>query len=178
MKKNFIYLSIALIVSVTAACKKDSSTTTPPTTASTFVVNGNTYTETNSGFSIEPFGTAGNFATLAVLGTKGTAKSELIFYFGSSTKPVAGVYPITDDLSTNAAGKVGILASDSVNVAKEGLYTAQPGTSVTVTVSSSGKLTVKMPATTFTGSNFDNSDPKNTNVTDVTISASGTVNEN
>lgn len=176
MKKPFLIPALLLTIAVAVSCKKDSSNPTP--TTGTFVINGTTYTETKGSYSVSDINDR-SYAALGVAGTNGGKKGAFIILFPGSTKPAAGTYTIVSDMTTSTTGskQVGIIASDSVSVAKEGLYTAQSGT-VTVSVSSDNKLTITLPSTKFSGSNFDNTDPKNTNITDVTVTASGTVKEN
>ncbi len=178
MKKQMMYLLMMPLSFLIWSC----STKSDPKPAVTykFTVNGNTYTEIASQDSTSTTGGQ----TYNVLGVSGqsadkSATSVLIFFFPGPAKPKAGTYTITSDLTTSAGNQCGILVTDKVSIAKQGLYstTGLNGTSVTVAVSSSGKLTVTMPAIAIKGSNFDNTDPKNTVITDVTGSVSGSVAE-
>ena len=178
MKKQAIYLLMMPLSFLIWSC----STKSDPTPAATykFTVNGNTYTEIASSDSTSTTGGK----TYNVLGVSGqsadkSATSVVIFFFPGSAKPKAGTYTIAGNLSTTTGNQCGILLTDKVSVAKQGLYstTGLDGTSVTVAVSSSGKLTVTMPAIAIKGSNFDNTDPHNTVITDVTGSVSGSVAE-
>jgi len=180
MKKNLIYLAAISSVLVAAACKKNDTVAATPA-ATTFTINGNVYTESGSNYVLNAAtATLGAFATLAVAGqgTDGKAKGGLIFYFPGTSKPAAGTYTVVTDVSKATGNQVGIVAQDSVNVAQQGLYSSVAGSTATVTVSSAGKLTIAMPNTSFTGSNFNNTNPKNTVITTVTVSASGTAVEN
>jgi hypothetical protein len=174
MKKNFIYLPALALAFLFTACKKDTNNT-QATVKGSFVLDGTTFTETTGTFATASLGTSGNFESLGVYGTNGSKKGELIFFFAGTGKPAAGTYTVTSDLTQGSTGAVGILASDSLSVAKEGLFSAKNGSSITVSVNGSGKVSISMPATSFTGSNYDNTDPKNTVITDATVSGSGTL---
>jgi len=177
MKKNLSYLAIAMSLLAVAACKK-SDPKPDSSNGITFTINGNTYTEASSQYSVTDVSDE-SYATLATEGkTSDGKRGILIFYFNRSTKPVAGTYTIVSDIKAGGANTVGILAEDNISKAKSGLYSSQTGTSATVTVSSSGKLSIKFPSTAFKGTNFDNSDPTNTVTTNVDITAQGSAVEN
>jgi len=180
MKKQVIYLLMMPLSFLIWSCSTKSDPT--PTNATyKFTINGNTYTEIASQDSTSTTGGQ----TFNVLGVSGqsadkSATAGVIIFFPGSGKPKAGTYAVVGDLTKPASGnQCGMIVSDKVSVAKQGLYstTGLDGTSVTVAVSSSGKLTVTMPAIAIKGSNFDNTDPKNTVITDVSGSVSGSVAE-
>lgn len=179
MKKHVINLVIAAAVFLVWGCST-SNDAKPANTASKFTVNGVIYTEVTAADSAASL--AGGEKTLNALGVTGksadgTASAGLIFFFKGTAKPKAGSYTVISDATTMTAGQVGVLVIDKVNVAKQGLYgtSGLDGTSIAVAVSSSGKITLTLPTIAITGTNFDNTDPKNTVTTSVTGSISGTV---
>ena len=103
----------------------------------------------------------------------------MIFFWKGTDKPKAGTYAVVGDVTKMTSGQVAVLVIDKVTVAKQGLYgtTGLDGTSVTVAISASGKVSVTLPSIAIKGSNFDNTDPKNSVVTDVTGSISGSASE-
>jgi len=182
MKKNLIYLAVIATVFAAAACKKsDAVTAAPDVSKTTFTINGNTYTEANSNYAVTAAtSTSSSFSALAVVGkgTDGKAAGGLVFYFPGASRPTAGTYTVVSDFTKATGNQIGVVAQDSVNVAQEGLYSSVAGSTATVTLNSAGKLTIALPNTTFTGTNFNNTNPKNTVITTVSVSASGTAVEN
>ena len=182
MKKhamNLVFAAAAIFLTWGCSTKSDP---TPAKATGKFTINGNAYTEVASQDSTSTTGGQ----TFNVLGVSGqsadkSATAGLIIFFRGSGKPKAGTYTVVGDLTkTVTANQCGMILSDKVSIAKQGLYstTGLDGTSVTVAVSSSGKLTVTMPSIAIKGSNFDNTDPNNTIITDVSGSVSGTIVEN
>jgi hypothetical protein len=146
-----------------------------------FTVNGNTYTENASQDSTSSVG-GQTFNVLGISGQSADKKATagLIIFFRGSGKPKAGAYTVIGDLTKPAEGnQCSIIVSDKISIARQGLYstTGLDGKSVTVAVSASGKLTVTIPVIAIKGSNFDNTDPKNTVITDASGSVSGGVAE-
>ncbi|MES2108689.1 MAG: hypothetical protein V4577_08080 [Bacteroidota bacterium] len=181
MKKHVINLLTAVTVLLIWGCSTKSDPT-PTKVTGKFTVNGNAYTEIVSQDSTSSL----SGQTYNVLGVSGqsadkSATAQLIIFFPGSGKPKAGAYTVVGDLTKPGSGNIcGMIVTDKVSIAKQGLYstTGLDGTSVVVAVSASGKLTVTMPSIAIKGSNFDNTDPKNTVITDVTGSVSGTAVEN
>ena len=100
----------------------------------------------------------------------------MIFIFSGSSRPAAGSYKVISDISKQAANQVGILAFDSLSVAKESILGSlgTDNVSAQITVSALGKITITLASTQLTGSNIDNTDPKNTNITTLNTTLSGT----
>jgi hypothetical protein len=180
MKNRLFYIIITAVSIFAASCSTKSGVT--PVSASQFKINGNTYIEANSADSSSTAIIAGkSFNVLAASGYSAdkTAQGVIELIFMGSAKPKAGSYTTHGDLATLAAGQVSILVIDKVSVSKQGIYgsAGTDGSLVVIAVSSSGKLTATLPNIEIKGSNFDNTDPKNTKATDVTGSISGTITE-
>jgi hypothetical protein len=181
MKKLTTYLSVTLLaILLFTACKKN-DTVNPDPAKSTFTLNGNVYTETASVDSVGTLGSSANkinIFAVSGIGADGKALAVLEFIFLGPGKPTAGTYNVIADASKMTAGQVGIIAQDKVSIAKQGLYSSMANGSITVTVNAAGKISVSLPnAIPLTGSNFDNTDPKNTVITNVTATVSGTASE-
>ena len=177
MKNNVLYLLMMAAVLFTVSCSSKNDPT--PTSATyKFTVNGNSYTQVSGADSV----TTVNGVSYNVLGVTGqsadkSASAGLVIFWSGTGKPTAGSYAAVDEVAKLGSGKVAILVIDKVSAAKQGVYGTTAGTSLIVAVSSSGKVSVNMPAMATKGSNFDNTDPKNSVVTDVTGSISGTAGE-
>ena len=182
MKKQMMYLLMMPLSFLIWSCSTKSDPT-PTNVTAKFTVNGTIYTETTAADSAASL-TGSATRNLNALGVSGqsadkSAQAALIFFWAGTSKPNAGSYTVVGDASKLVAGQVAVLVIDKVTVAKQGLYgtTGLDGTTITVAVSASGKIAVTMPSIAIKGSNFDNTDPKNTVVTDVTGSISGAVAE-
>jgi hypothetical protein len=181
MKKKVMYLTLVALSFFAYSCSTKNDPT-PTNTTYKFTVNGTAYTETAAADSVTSIeGGTKNLNALGVTGQSAdkSAQAAIIFFWAGPAKPKAGTYTVVGDVTALAAGQVGILVIDKVNVAKQGLYatTGLDGATVNVAVSSSGKISVTMSSIAIKGSNFDNTDPKNTVVTDVTGSISGSAGE-
>jgi hypothetical protein len=177
MKKQLMNLVIAAAVFLAWGCST-SNDVKPANTTYKFTVNGTTYTQVTAADSTASL--TGGAKTLNTLGVTGqsadkTASAGLLFFWSGTAKPKAGLYTVTGDATKMTASQVAVLVIDKVNVAKQGLYgtTGLDGASITVAVSSSGKISVTMPTIAIKGTNFDNTDSKNTVTSDVTGSISG-----
>jgi hypothetical protein len=182
MKKNVIYLIMVTASVFAYSSCKTSSDPTPATVTHKFVINGTTYTETASADSASSIsGGTKNLNVLAVSGQSSdkSATGVLEFIWLGTSKPKAGSYKVSGNLTTMTSSQVAILALDKVTVAKQGFYgtTGKDNVAVVVAVSSTGKLSITMPSIVVAGTNFDNTDPKNTVTTDVTGTISGTAGE-
>jgi len=182
MKKNVIYLIIVAASAFAYSSCKTSSDPTPAKTSYKFTVNGNTYIETAAADSATAI--TGNVKTLNAFGVSGqsadkSAQAAMIFFWKGTDRPKAGSYKVVGDLAKMTSGQVAVLVIDKVTVAKQGVYgpTGLDGTSVTVAISSAGKMSVTMPSIAIKGTNFNNTDPQNTVTTDVTGSISGSASE-
>ncbi|MCR8558951.1 hypothetical protein KXD93_14940 [Mucilaginibacter sp. BJC16-A38] len=178
MKKRVIYLIMVAASAFAYSSCKTSSDPTPAKPTYKFTVNGTTYTETAGADSATSI--SGEVKNLNALGITGqsadkSAQAAIIFFWKGTARPKAGTYTVVGDVSKMTAGQVGALVIDKVTVAKQGLYgtTGLDGTSITVVVSAAGKISVTMPSIVIKGTNFDNTDPKNTVTTDVTGTISG-----
>jgi hypothetical protein len=181
MKKKVMYLALVALSFFAYSCSTKNDPA-PTNTTYKFTVNGTAYTQTAAADSAASI--SGGTKNLNALGVTGqsadkSAQAAIIFFWAGTAKPKAGTYTVVGDATTIGAGQVGALVIDKVTVAKQGLYgtTGLDGTSITVAVSASGKISVTMPSIAIKGSNFDNTDPKNTVVTDVTGSISGSAGE-
>ena len=179
MKRNIIYLTLVAAVALLASCStKDNVTPTPVATTYTFKLNGVTYTETAAADSSSTV-TVGNVTAIHVVAVAGisadkSATAVLEFVFPGAAAPAAGTY----NLGTTSTS-VGLLAYDKTSAVKNGIYSADgsDNSAITVTVSSSGKLGVKFPSIALKGNTYDNTDPKNTVIANVTGTASGSFSE-
>ncbi|MEO6977579.1 MAG: hypothetical protein ABI113_04340 [Mucilaginibacter sp.] len=179
MKKQMMYLLMMPLSFLIWSCSTKSDPT--PNVTAKFTVNGTIYTETTAADSAASL-TGSATRNLNALGVSGlsadkSAQAAMIFFWAGTSKPKAGSYTVVADATKLAAGQVAVLVIDKVNVAKQGLYgtTGLDGTSVTVAVSASGKISLTIPSVAIKGTNFDNTDPKNTVTSDVTGSISGSV---
>lgn len=175
MKKQVIYLLTMVAVFLTISCSTKSDPT-PTNTTFKFTVNSNAYYEVSGADSVTTLsGTSYN--TLGVTGQSAdkSATAAMVFFWSGTAKPKAGSYTVVSDVTKMTSGQVGVLIIDKVTVAKQGLYgtTGLDGAKITVTISSSGKVSVTMPSVAISGTNFDNTDPKNTVTTTVAGSISG-----
>ena len=180
MKKKAIYFIVFALAMFTLSCSKKADVT-PATTVTKFTLNGNEYIETASADSTTTTD-AGTFNVLGITGfsSDNVKQASLIIVFPGSAKPKAGTYKVVGGDATIGGNQVGIIGIDKVSLSKNGLYstTGKDNVSLTVSVSSSGKLSVSMPTIAMSGSNFDNTDPKNTVITDVNVTVSGSAIEN
>jgi hypothetical protein len=181
MKKNVLYVLAAVVLLAVASCSKSGDVAPSVSATGKYTLNGVQYTEIAS---VDSTGTGDGgqpFNLLYVSGTSGSAVGQVGLIFAGSAKPKAGVYKVVGSSATTlTSGQVGIIAFDNVNIAKQGIY-GSAGTdnvSVTVSVSSTGKLSATFPAVALTGTNYDNTDSKNTVITTVNITVSGSVVEN
>ncbi|ASU36395.1 hypothetical protein [Mucilaginibacter xinganensis] len=181
MKKKVMYMVLVAVCFFAYSCSTKNDPT-PTTTTYKFMVNGNTYTETTAVDSATSI--SGGTKDLNALGVTGqssdkSAQAAIIFFWAGTAKPKAGTYTIVGDATKIAAGQVAALVIDKVTVAKQGIYgtTGLDGSTLTVAVSASGKISLTLPSIVIKGSNFDNTDPKNSVITDVTGSISGSVAE-
>jgi hypothetical protein len=182
MKKTINYLALAFIAVMLWSCHKSGDSNVTPKTTYTFTVNGNSYTETaaaDSGATDVSSGTAFHILAVSGIGADGKAQGLIELLFLGSGKPAAGSYNVVGDVTSMTASQVAILAADNVTAAKSGVYssTGKDNSSLIVAVSSSGKLSATLPSIATSGSNFDNTDPKNTVVTTVTGTVSGKFSE-
>jgi hypothetical protein len=178
--KLFMMLMAAAIATASCSTKDDAK---PSTANVKFSVNGTAYTQAAAADSATTKVIAGkSFNVFAATGYSAdkTAQAAIQLFFSGSAKPSAGSYKVVGELAGLTTGQVALLVIDKVNVAKQGLYgsTGKDNVSVTISLSSSGKLTATLPTVALTGSNFDNTDPKNTVVTTVSTTASGSMAEN
>jgi hypothetical protein len=166
IKSIFAVATLIGIIGLAACSKK--SDPAPVVVSNSFTLRGNTFTVSSAVDSANYFG---------VIGTTSTKqKAEVIFIFSGSSRPAAGSYKVISDISKQAANQVGILAFDSLSVAKESILGSlgTDNVSAQVTVSALGKITITLASTQLTGSNIDNTDPKNTNITTLNTTLSGT----
>ncbi len=182
MKKTVNYLVIAFMAMMLWSCHKSGDSNVTPKSTYTFAVNGNTYTETaaaDSGATDISSSTAFHILAVSGVGADGKAQGLIELVFLGSGKPSAGSYNVVGDVTAMTSSQVAILAADNVTAAKGGIYssTGKDNVSLTVAVSSSGKLSATLPSIATSGSNFDNTDPKNTVITTVTGSISGKFSE-
>jgi len=182
MKNTIHYLALVFIAVSLWSCSKSGDSNVTPKTTYTFTVNGNSYTESSSAdSSATDVSSSTAFHIVAVSGASADGKAqafiELIFL--GSAKPAAGSYKVVGDVTSMTTSEVAILAADNVTAAKSGLYgsTGKDNVSLTISVNSSGKLSATMPSIVTSGSNFDNTDPKNTVITAVTGNVSGKFSE-
>ncbi len=180
MKKNISYLAVlVLVISSFVACKKDDTTTAAATVTSSFAIRGTTF-NTSTGSGVSAFQAINSFGTLVTYGLTSDGKGKGLVYisFYGTARPAAGQYNITATNPT-AANQVTLLVQDSVSVAKQGLFnpTGTDNVKATVALTSAGKLSITLPSTQLTGSNFDNTNSSNTVITTTTATVSGTFTE-
>ncbi|MEO6849380.1 MAG: hypothetical protein ABI166_02080 [Mucilaginibacter sp.] len=177
MKNSVIYLVMMVAVCFTVSCSTKNNPT-PTSTTSKFTINGNSFTQVSGADSVTTLD-GKSYNVLGVTGQSAdkSASAALIIFWSGSAKPQAGSYAAVDDITKLGGGQVAILIIDKVTTAKQGIYGTTAGSSLAVAVSSSGKVSVTMPNMVIKGSNVDNTDPKNSVVTDVTGSISGTASE-
>lgn len=181
MKRNTIFLGIIVMgIAAFASCKKDNTTPPPPVLASSsFSLRGKTYTTPATGTSSE-FQVGTGLGTLVTYGLTSDGNSKGLVYvtFYGASRPAAGLYNIVTGTPTNA-NQVVLTVSDSVSVAKQGIFgaTGTDHVKATVTVGATGKLTISLPNTQLTGNNYNNTDPSNTVITTATATLSATLKE-
>lgn len=173
MKNRLIYLVMLAGVVLTVSCSTKSDPTPTPT-SNKFTVRSDSYTEITGVDSV----TTLNGITYNALGVTGqsddkSAKAAMIFFWSGTAKPKAGTYSTVADISKLGDGKVAILIIEKVSTAKNGVFGTTDASSLTVAVSSAGKVSVTMPSVGITGSNIDNTDPNNSVVTTVNSSLTG-----
>ncbi|MDP9081722.1 MAG: hypothetical protein M3O71_30280 [Bacteroidota bacterium] len=182
MKKRLIYLFMVAVSAFAYSSCKTSSDPTPATVTHKFVVNGTTYTQVSAADSATNIGgDVKNLNSLAVTGQSAdkSAQAALIFFWKGTDKPKAGTYKVVGDVNKMTSGQVAVLIIDKLTVAKQGIYgaTGLDGTSITVAISSAGKVSVTLPSIKIAGTNIDNTDPNNSVTTSVSGSISGSAGE-
>lgn len=179
MKNNLIYLVMLAAVVLTASCStKSDPTPTPAATTNKFTIRGDSYTETSGVDSVATFnGVAYNALGVSGQSDDKSAQAGMIFFFSGTAKPKAGTYSTVSDVTKLGSGKVAILIIEKVSTAKNGILGTIDSGSLTVAVSSSGKLSVNMPSVSLTGSNIDNTNPNNSVVTSIDATLTGTAAE-
>jgi hypothetical protein len=182
MKKHAMNLLIIAAVFLTWGCST-SNDAKPANATYKFTVNGTTYTEVAGKDSTLTGGTGAlsSANTLSINGQSADKASTvgLVFFWKGTAKPKAGSYQVIGDATTINSNQVGILVVEKPNSVKEGIYstTGLDGSSITVSVSGSGKLSVTMPSVAIKGTLLDNTDPKNTVSTSVSTTMSGPIAE-
>ncbi len=177
MKNKLTYLVMlaALVLIVSCSTKSDP---TPTTTSNKFTVRGDSYTEVSGADSVTTFnGVTYNSLGITGQSTDKSAQAALIFFWSGTAKPKAGTYTTVSDISKLTAGKVAILIIEKVSTAKNGLFGTIDAATLTVAVSSSGKVSVSIPSVGITGSNIDNTDPKNSVITTIDGTLTGSAAE-
>jgi len=182
MKKHVISLLAAVTAFLILGCST-SNDAKPANATYKFTVNGTTYTEV-AGKDSTLTGGSGALSSANTLTINGqsadkTATVGLEFFWKGTAKPKAGSYQVIGDGSTMTDSQVGVLVVEKPNSVKEGIYstTGLDGSSITVAVSSTGKISVTMPSVAIKGTFLDNTDPKNTVSTSVSTTMSGPVAE-
>lgn len=181
MKKNVFYVLAAVVLFAVASCSKSGDVAPTISANGKYTLNGVQYTEVASADSAGTGDGGQAFNIFAVSGNSGSAVGQVGLIFSGSAKPKAGVYKVVGGSTTTlTSNQVGVIAFDNVSVAKQGIYSSvgTDNVSVTIAVSASGKLSATFPAIALTGTNYDNTDPKNTQITTVNISVSGSMIEN
>ncbi len=165
--KSIFGIVILIAIIGLAACSKKSDPA-PVVVSNSFTLRGNTFTVSNALDSANFFSVFGSTST--------KQKAEILFIFPGSGRPTAGSYKVIGDISKQSANQVGILAFDSLSVAKEGILGSlgTDNVSAQVSVNATGKITVTLPLTQFSGTNIDNTDSKNTMISSITTTLAGT----
>jgi hypothetical protein len=169
MKKQFLFLALAAGLFM-ASCSKNNSNT-PTTVATKFTFRGKPYTSKKL--------YASSSSTLDVLidsaiSDDSSTKLLVSFVFRKGNSD-AGTYTIVGgNDNTPAANQVALLVSETSlkNTQNVGIYTSLAGGSLVLSGSGSS-FACKTPSIDLKGEYYDNTDPHNTQITEVstTISA-------
>jgi hypothetical protein len=180
--KNKAFYILAAAVSITAAsCSKNGDVTPTVSATAKFTLNGTQYTEISSADSASTSSDGSQtFNILGVAGTSGSAQGQVGLIFAGPGKPKAGSYKVVGDATALTGTQVGIIAFDEPSSVKQYIYasTGKDNVSITVSISSSGKISATLPTIALAGNLFDNTDPKNTVTSTATTTLSGSVAEN
>lgn len=168
MKKQFLFLALTAGL-FTASCSKNNSNT-PTTVAAKFTFRGKAYT--SKGLYSYSSTTLDDVIDSAIADDNST-KLIVNFLFKKGTAG-DGTFTIVDGSdATPATNQVALLVfeTDLKNTKSVGLYTSASGGSA-VLAGSGDTFSLKMPAVTLKGDYYDNTDPKNTQITEVSTSIS------
>jgi hypothetical protein len=168
MKKQFLFLALMAGLFM-ASCTKDNSNK-PTTVATKFTFRGKAYT--SKGLYSYSSATIDAVIDSAIADDNSTKLMvNFLFKKGSSGD---GTYTIIDGSGAiSATNQVALLVfeTDLKNTKNVGLYTSASGGSA-VLAGSGDTFSLKMPEVTLKGDYYDNTDPKNTQITEVSAAIS------
>ncbi len=170
MKNQFLCLAL-LAGLFTASCSKNNDNT-PTTVAAKFTFRGKAYTSkglySSSSATIDA-------VTDSAIADDNSSKLLVNFIFKKGTAGT-GTYTIIGDVdATPTDNQVGLLVfeTDLKNTKNVGLYSSLSGGSAVLS-GSGNTFSLKTTQVSLKGNYYDNTDPKNTQITDVTTSISAT----
>lgn len=168
MKKLLFMSAICMSVFIVACKKSDNN---KPTTTAKFTFDNTNYVTAKVEFAAS--GGLAAFADSAVSTDKSKAVIVDLIFKGNS-RPATGNYTLVSGANSPAAGQVVILLGyvDLKNTQNTGLYASGDGGGTVVITNTNGKLTASVPAATVAGNYFDNTDPSNTKITNVSANLS------
>jgi hypothetical protein len=173
MKKQLLFLTIIAAL-FTASCKKDSTGTVKvPVTPTKFTFRGKAYT--SKGLYAYS-STSNDVLTDSAIADDNSSKVLVNFLFKKGNSD-DGTYTLINSaaatsISTNQLAVL-IFEGDLTNPKSSGIYTSST-TGTAVLASTGGKLSLKIPQLSITGSFFDNTDIHNTKIDEVSTTLSAT----